>query len=110
MSATRRRPTRYATAPSGSASPAAAGGAEGAGASAATAATAADARAVARRIADTIAGHTPRAASDGKGYCSLELGDGRAAFAGPPFGASAISETLRNPAALTRLITSSTRP
>ena len=35
---------------------------------------------------------------------------GRAAGAGRPFGASATSDTLRNPAELTRLITSSTRP
>jgi len=45
----------------------------------------AEAKVVAERIADGIIGKTPRAVFDGKGYCWVELGDGRAAFAGGDF-------------------------
>ena len=45
----------------------------------------AEAKVVAERIADAISGKTSRAAFDGKGYCWVELGDGRAAFAGGDF-------------------------
>jgi sulfide:quinone oxidoreductase len=44
-----------------------------------------EAKVVAKRIADTLEGKTPRAAFDGKGYCWVELGDGRAGFAGGDF-------------------------
>ena len=44
-----------------------------------------EAKVVARRIADKLEGNAPRAAFDGKGYCWLELGDGRAGFAGGDF-------------------------
>jgi sulfide:quinone oxidoreductase len=40
---------------------------------------------VARRIADKIEGKRSRAEFDGKGYCWIELGDGRAGFAGGDF-------------------------
>lgn len=39
----------------------------------------------ARRIAAAIEGDAPQAAFDGKGYCWLELGDGKAGFAGGYF-------------------------
>lgn len=45
----------------------------------------AEAKVVAERIADGITAKTPRAVFDGKGYCWVELGDGRAAFAGGDF-------------------------
>lgn len=45
----------------------------------------AEAKVVAERIADRLRGKTPRAVFDGKGYCWVELGDGRAAFAGGDF-------------------------
>lgn len=45
----------------------------------------AQAKTVARRIAAVAEGETPRAEFDGKGYCWIELGDGRAAFAGGSF-------------------------
>jgi sulfide:quinone oxidoreductase len=45
----------------------------------------AQAKAVARRIAAAQAGTTPDAEFDGKGYCWIEVGDGRAAFAGGDF-------------------------
>jgi len=45
----------------------------------------AEAKVVAARVADRIAGKTPSATFDGKGYCWVELGDGRAAFAGGEF-------------------------
>ena len=45
----------------------------------------AEAKVVAERVADKIVGKTPRAAFGGKGYCWVELGDGRAAFAGGDF-------------------------
>jgi sulfide:quinone oxidoreductase len=44
-----------------------------------------EAKVVAKLIADTLEGKTPRAAFDGKGYCWVELGDGRASFAGGDF-------------------------
>jgi sulfide:quinone oxidoreductase len=44
-----------------------------------------EAKVVAQRIADRIEGKRSRAAFDGKGYCWLELGDGRASFAGGDF-------------------------
>jgi sulfide:quinone oxidoreductase len=44
-----------------------------------------EAKVVARRIADQIEGKRSRAAFDGKGYCWVELGDGRAGFAGGDF-------------------------
>jgi sulfide:quinone oxidoreductase len=44
-----------------------------------------EAKVVARRIAEEIAGKRSRAAFDGKGYCWVELGDGRAGFAGGDF-------------------------
>jgi sulfide:quinone oxidoreductase len=44
-----------------------------------------EAKVVAKRIADTLEGKTPHAAFDGKGYCWVELGDGRAGFAGGDF-------------------------
>ncbi len=43
------------------------------------------ARVAAERIADEIEGRAPEAVFDGKGYCWLELGDGRAGFAGGDF-------------------------
>lgn len=45
----------------------------------------AEAKVVARRIADAADGTTSEAAFDGKGYCWIELGDGRAGFAGGDF-------------------------
>lgn len=42
-------------------------------------------RVVAQRIADKLSGKTSRAAFDGKGYCWIELGDGRAGFAAGDF-------------------------
>jgi sulfide:quinone oxidoreductase len=45
----------------------------------------AEAKVVARRIAEEIEGKRSRAAFDGKGYCWVELGDGRAGFAGGDF-------------------------
>lgn len=45
----------------------------------------AEAKTVARRIADTAHGKTPDAVFEGKGYCWIELGDGRAGFAGGNF-------------------------
>jgi sulfide:quinone oxidoreductase len=44
-----------------------------------------EAKVVAERIADAAAGGTPHGALDGKGYCWVELGDGRAGFAGGDF-------------------------
>jgi sulfide:quinone oxidoreductase len=44
-----------------------------------------EAKVVAERIADKLDGKTSRAAFDGKGYCWVELGDGRAGFAGGDF-------------------------
>jgi sulfide:quinone oxidoreductase len=44
-----------------------------------------EAKVVAERIAETLLGGTPHAAFDGKGYCWVELGDGRASFAGGDF-------------------------
>ena len=43
------------------------------------------AKVAAARIADTVEGKTSHAAFDGKGYCWVELGDGRAGFAGGDF-------------------------
>jgi sulfide:quinone oxidoreductase len=45
----------------------------------------AEAKVVAQRIADEIDGKASRAAFDGKGYCWVELGDGKAGFAGGDF-------------------------
>jgi sulfide:quinone oxidoreductase len=45
----------------------------------------AEAKTVARRIADAANGKTPDAVFDGNGYCWIELGDGRAGFAGGNF-------------------------
>jgi sulfide:quinone oxidoreductase len=45
----------------------------------------AEAKVVAERIAAKLHGKTPDAAFDGKGYCWVELGDGRAGFAGGDF-------------------------
>jgi sulfide:quinone oxidoreductase len=45
----------------------------------------AEAKVVAERIADKVAGRTSHAAFEGKGYCWVELGDGRAGFAGGDF-------------------------
>ena len=45
----------------------------------------AEAKTVARRIADQVAGRRPSAVFDGHGYCWIELGDGRAGFAGGNF-------------------------
>jgi sulfide:quinone oxidoreductase len=44
-----------------------------------------EAKVVAQQIADRLDGNTPRAAFEGKGYCWIELGDGRAGFAGGDF-------------------------
>lgn len=44
-----------------------------------------EAKVVAERIANKLDGKTSRAAFDGKGYCWIELGDGRAGFAGGDF-------------------------
>lgn len=45
----------------------------------------AEAKTVAERIADAHAGKTSEAVFDGNGYCWIELGDGRAGFAGGNF-------------------------
>ncbi len=45
----------------------------------------AEAKVVADRIAGEARGEPPDASFDGKGYCWIELGDGRAAFAGGDF-------------------------
>ena len=45
----------------------------------------AEAKTVARRIAAAVTGKTPATFFDGKGYCWIELGDGRAGFAGGDF-------------------------
>jgi sulfide:quinone oxidoreductase len=45
----------------------------------------AEAKVVARRIADDLAGKQSNATFDGHGYCWIELGDGRAGFAGGDF-------------------------
>jgi sulfide:quinone oxidoreductase len=45
----------------------------------------AEAKTVARRIAQTTAGRVPNAVFDGHGSCWIEVGDGRAAFAGGDF-------------------------
>jgi sulfide:quinone oxidoreductase len=45
----------------------------------------AEAKVVAEQIADKLNGRTSHAAFDGKGYCWVELGDGRAGFAGGDF-------------------------
>ena len=45
----------------------------------------AEAKVVAERIADKLHGKTSHAAFNGKGYCWVELGDGRAGFAGGDF-------------------------
>jgi sulfide:quinone oxidoreductase len=44
-----------------------------------------EAKVVAEGIAQRLHGKTPDAAFDGKGYCWVELGDGRAGFAGGDF-------------------------
>jgi sulfide:quinone oxidoreductase len=45
----------------------------------------AEAKAVAAQIADELEGKTSGASFDGKGYCWVELGDGRASWAGGDF-------------------------
>ena len=45
----------------------------------------AEAKAVAAQIADKLEGKTSDAGFDGKGYCWIELGDGRASWAGGDF-------------------------
>jgi sulfide:quinone oxidoreductase len=45
----------------------------------------AEAKVVAQRIADKLDGRPPRPTFAGKGYCWIELGDGRAGFAGGDF-------------------------
>ena len=45
----------------------------------------AEAKTVAQRIADCYSGNTSDAEFDGNGYCWIELGDGRAGFAGGNF-------------------------
>lgn len=45
----------------------------------------AEAKVVARRIAASVEGTPPDAVFDGKGHCWIELGDGRAGFAGGDF-------------------------
>ena len=45
----------------------------------------AEAKVVAEQIADTVEGRASHAAFDGKGYCFVELGDGRAGWAGGDF-------------------------
>ena len=45
----------------------------------------AEAKVVAQRIADAAEDKTPAAAFHGHGYCWIELGDGRAGFAGGNF-------------------------
>jgi sulfide:quinone oxidoreductase len=45
----------------------------------------AEAKVVAQRIADGVEGKAPEAVFDGHGYCWIELGDGRAGFAGGDF-------------------------
>jgi sulfide:quinone oxidoreductase len=45
----------------------------------------AEAKVAAQRIADKVGGKTSRAVFDGKGYCWLELGDGKAGFAAGDF-------------------------
>ena len=45
----------------------------------------AEAKVVAQRVADAAEGRIPDAAFDGHGYCWIELGDGRAGFAGGDF-------------------------
>jgi len=44
-----------------------------------------EAKVVAQQIADDVQGKTSDAAFDGRGYCWIELGDGRAGFAGGDF-------------------------
>jgi sulfide:quinone oxidoreductase len=44
-----------------------------------------EAKIVAQELADKTAGRTSHAAFEGKGYCWIELGDGRAGFAGGDF-------------------------
>lgn len=57
-----------------------------------------EARIVAQRIAGRIAGRASGAVFDGKGYCWVELGDGRAGFAGGDFYASPEPRlTMRRP-------------
>lgn len=63
-----------------------------------------EAKVVAQQIADKADGKTSHAAFEGKGYCWIELGDGRAGFAGGDFYADpdppAQDETTRAAAAL----------
>lgn len=58
----------------------------------------AQAKVVAQRIADAVEGKTPDAEFKGNGYCWIELGDGRAGFAGGNFYADPEPEVkLRRP-------------
>ena len=52
-----------------------------------------EARIVAHQLADKATGDTSHAAFEGKGYCWIELGDGRASFAGGDF----YAELVRSP-------------
>ncbi|HJW76255.1 MAG TPA: FAD/NAD(P)-binding oxidoreductase [Thermoleophilia bacterium] len=58
----------------------------------------AQAKVVARRIADELAGREPRDAFDGRGSCFIELGDGRAGYAtGDFYAAEAPQVKMRRP-------------
>lgn len=58
----------------------------------------AEAKVVAEQIADRADRKTSQAAFDGKGYCWVELGDGRAGFAGGNFYAEPEPQlTMRRP-------------
>jgi sulfide:quinone oxidoreductase len=56
-----------------------------------------EAKVVAQRIADKLNDSTSRAAFDGKGYCWIELGDGRASFAGGDFYTEPVQLKMRSP-------------
>jgi sulfide:quinone oxidoreductase len=61
----------------------------------------AEAKVVAARIADRVLGKQPAGSFDGKGYCWVELGDGRASFAGGNFYTDTEpSLTMRRPSRL----------
>jgi sulfide:quinone oxidoreductase len=56
-----------------------------------------EAKVVAQRIADKLNDRTSCAAFDGKGYCWIELGDGRASFAGGDFYTEPVRLKMRSP-------------
>jgi sulfide:quinone oxidoreductase len=56
-----------------------------------------EAKVVAQRIADKLNDRTSRVAFDGKGYCWIELGDGRASFAGGDYYTEPIQLKMRSP-------------